>query len=71
MALKLKPWRKKAFQLSPNASRYIMDAFAAYEEAFKLTDNKYYINLRDTMINRVKAFIRQHGSFPGGLTLSK
>jgi glycosyltransferase involved in cell wall biosynthesis len=42
-----------------------------YNEAYKLTSNNYYHSLRDKMVNRVKAYIRKNGAFPGGLTLSK
>lgn len=71
LGLKATALEKKAFQLPPNASEYIVKALVAYDEAYKLTSDNYYHSLRDKMVNRVKAYIRKNGAFPGGLTLSK
>ena len=71
LGLKASALEKKAFQLPPNASEYILKAIKSYDAAYNLTNNSNYVNLRNKMINRVKAYIRINGEFPGGLKLAQ
>ena len=71
LGLKATALEKKAFQLPPNASEYILKALKAYDDAYKLTNDNLYKNLSDKLINRLKTYMRNNGDFPGGLKLSK
>ena len=71
LGLKATALEKKAFQFPPNASEYILKAIKSYDEAYKLTNDSNYANLRNRMVDRVKAYIRKNGEFPGGLKLSQ
>ena len=64
LGLKAKALEIKAFQLPPNAGILIGEAMSAYDEAYKLTNDESYLNLKTKMVDRVKTHIRTYGSFP-------
>ena len=64
LGLKAKALEIKAFQLPPNAGILIGDAITAYDEAYKLTNDESYLNLKMKLVDRVKTHIREYGSFP-------
>ena len=65
LGLRATAYERKAFQeLGANAGDLAAKAILDYEEAYKLSNQPMYQEFKNKLIDKIKEYVQQRGSFP-------